>query len=225
IIKHTCPGPGACGGMYTANTMASAIEAMGMSLPYSSSHPAISEEKKKECEEAGKYIRILLEKDIKPSDIMTRKAFENALRIIGVLGGSTNAVLHFIAIGKSVGVDITLDDFQKMSDETPVLADFKPSGKYIMQDLHQFGGIPAVVRLLLDERMLHGECMTVTVKTMAENLEGIKSILDYDQPIVEPLNQPIKATGHLQILYGNLAEKGSVANISGKEGERFEGPA
>ena len=225
IIKHTCPGPGACGGMYTANTMASAIEALGMSLPYSSSNPAVSKEKKAECLETGKYIRILLEKDIKPSDIMTRKAFENALRIIGVLGGSTNAVLHFIAIGKSVGVDITLDDFQKMSDETPVLADFKPSGKYLMQDLHQFGGIPAVLRFLLDEGMLHGDCLTVTGKTMAENLEGIKSILDYDQPIVKPLNQPIKATGHLQILYGNLAEKGSVAKISGKEGERFEGPA
>lgn len=225
IIKHTCPGPGACGGMYTANTMASAIEALGMSLPYSSSNPAVSKEKKAECLETGKYIRILLEKDIKPSDIMTRKAFENALRIIGVLGGSTNAVLHFIAIGKSVGVDITLDDFQKMSDETPVLADFKPSGKYLMQDLHQFGGIPAVLRFLLDEGMLHGDCLTVTGKTMAENLEGVKSILDFDQPIVKPLNQPIKATGHLQILYGNLAEKGSVAKISGKEGERFEGPA
>ena len=225
IIKHTCPGPGACGGMYTANTMASAIEALGMSLPYSSSNPAVSKEKKAECLETGKYIRILLEKDIKPSDIMTRKAFENALRVIGVLGGSTNAVLHFIAIGKSVGVDITLDDFQKMSDETPVLADFKPSGKYLMQDLHQFGGIPAVLRFLLDEGMLHGDCLTVTGKTMAENLEGVKSILDYDQPIVKPLDQPIKATGHLQILYGNLAEKGSVAKISGKEGERFEGPA
>lgn len=225
IIKHTCPGPGACGGMYTANTMASAIEALGMSLPYSSSNPAVSKEKKAECLETGKHIRILLEKDIKPSDIMTRKAFENALRVIGVLGGSTNAVLHFIAIGKSVGVDITLDDFQKMSDETPVLADFKPSGKYLMQDLHQFGGIPAVLRFLLDEGMLHGDCLTVTGKTMAENLEGVKSILDYDQPIVKPLNQPIKATGHLQILYGNLAEKGSVAKISGKEGERFEGPA
>src|SRR5699024_6538053 len=225
IIKHTCPGPGACGGMYTANTMAAAIEALGMSLPYSSSNPAVSQDKKDECLEAGKYIRILLEKDIKPSDIMTRKAFENAIRAIIILGGSTNAVLHFIAIGKSVGVDITLDDFQKMSDETPVLADFKPSGKYLMQDLHQFGGIPAVLRFLLDEGMLHGDCLTVTGKTMAENLEGVKSILDFDQPIVKPLNQPIKATGHLQILYGNLAEKGSVAKISGKEGERFEGPA
>ncbi|HLQ99494.1 MAG TPA: dihydroxy-acid dehydratase [Sphingobacterium sp.] len=225
IIKHTCPGPGACGGMYTANTMASAIEAMGMSLPYSSSHPAISEEKKKECEEAGKYIRILLEKDIKPTDIMTRKAFENALRTIIVLGGSTNAVLHFIAMGKSVGVEITQDDFQKMSDETPVLADFKPSGAYLMEDLHQYGGIPAVLKYLLDEGLLHGDCLTVTGKTLAENLENVKSVMEYDQPIIQPLDKPIKGTGHLQILYGNLAEKGSVAKISGKEGERFEGPA
>src|SRR5699024_6669992 len=219
------PGPGACGGMYTANTMASAIEAMGMSLPYSSSHPAISEEKKKECEEAGKYIRILLEKDIKPTDIMTRKAFENALRTIIVLGGSTNAVLHFIAMGKSVGVEITQDDFQKMSDETPVLADFKPSGAYLMEDLHQYGGIPAVLKYLLDEGLLHGDCLTVTGKTLAENLENVKSVMEYDQPIIQPLDKPIKETGHLQILYGNLAEKGSVAKISGKEGERFEGPA
>lgn len=225
IIKHTCPGPGACGGMYTANTMASAIEAMGMSLPYSSSHPAVSEAKKKECEEAGKYIRVLLEKDIKPSDIMTRKAFENALRTIIILGGSTNAVLHFIAMGKSVGIEITQDDFQKMSDETPVLADFKPSGEYLMEDLHQYGGIPAVLKYLLDEGLLHGDCLTVTGKTLAENLENVKSVIEYDQPIIQPLNKPIKETGHLQILYGNLAVKGSVAKISGKEGEKFEGPA
>lgn len=225
IIKHTCPGAGACGGMYTANTMASAIEALGMSLPYSSSNPAISEAKKKECLEAGKYIRILLEKDIKPSDIMTRKAFENALRTIVILGGSTNAVLHFIAIGKAVGVDITQDDFQRMSDETPVLADFKPSGKYLMQDLQQYGGTPAVMKYLLDEGLLHGDCLTVTGKTIAENLAEVKSIMEYDQPIIQPLSNPIKATGHLQILYGNLAEKGSVAKISGKEGEKFTGPA
>ncbi|MCW8312298.1 dihydroxy-acid dehydratase [Sphingobacterium thalpophilum] len=225
IIKHTCPGAGACGGMYTANTMASAIEALGMSLPYSSSNPAISEAKKKECLEAGKYIRILLEKDIKPSDIMTRKAFENALRTIVILGGSTNAVLHFIAIGKAVGVDITQDDFQRMSDETPVLADFKPSGKYLMQDLQQYGGTPAVMKYLLDEGLLHGDCLTVTGKTIAENLADVKSIMEYDQPIIQPLSNPIKATGHLQILYGNLAEKGSVAKISGKEGEKFTGPA
>jgi len=225
IIKHTCPGAGACGGMYTANTMASAIEALGMSLPYSSSNPAISEEKKQECLDAGKYIKILLEKDIKPSDIMTRKAFENAIRSIIILGGSTNAVLHFIAMGKAIGVEITQDDFQKMSDVTPVLADFKPSGKYLMQDLHQYGGIPAVLKYLLNEGLLHGDCLTVTGKTIAENLADVKSIMDYDQKIVKKLSEPIKATGHLQILYGNLAEKGSVAKISGKEGEKFEGPA
>lgn len=225
VVKHTCPGAGACGGMYTANTMASAIEALGMSLPYSSSNPAVSEEKKKECLEAGKYIRILLEKDIKPSDIMTRKAFENALRVIIVLGGSTNAVLHFIAMGKSIGVEITQDDFQRMSDTTPVLADFKPSGKYLMQDLHHHGGIPAVMKYLLNEGLLHGDCLTVTGKTLAENLENVEPINLKKQDIVQTLDNPIKATGHLQILYGNLAEKGSVAKISGKEGERFEGPA
>ncbi|GAA4780944.1 dihydroxy-acid dehydratase [Olivibacter ginsenosidimutans] len=225
VVKHTCPGAGACGGMYTANTMASAIEALGMSLPYSSSNPAVSEEKKKECLEAGKYIRILLEKDIKPSDIMTRKAFENALRLIIVLGGSTNAVLHFIAIGKSVGVEITQDDFQRMSDTTPVLSDFKPSGKHLMQDLHQYGGTPAVMKYLLNEGLLHGDCLTVTGKTVAENLATITPINEIDQDIVQPLDKPLKPNGHLQILYGNLAEGGSVAKISGKEGERFEGPA
>lgn len=225
VIRHTCPGAGACGGMYTANTMASAIEAMGMSLPYSSSNPAVSKEKKEECLSVGKYMHKLLQQDIKPSDIMTRKAFENAMRIIVILGGSTNAVLHFIAMGKSVGIDITPDDFQRMSDQTPVLADFKPSGKYLMQDLHQYGGIPAVMKYLLDEGLLHGDCLTVTGKTVAENLQQVKSIMDYDQSILQPLNQPIKATGHLQILYGNLAELGSVAKISGKEGERFRGPA
>lgn len=225
IIKHTCPGAGACGGMYTANTMASAIEALGMSLPYSSSNPAISEEKKQECLDAGKYIKILLEKDIKPSDIMTKKAFENAIRSIIILGGSTNAVLHFIAMGKAIGVEITQDDFQRMSDITPVLADFKPSGKYLMQDLHQYGGIPAVMKYLLNEGLLHGDCLTVTGKTVAENLADVKSIMDYDQKIIHKLNDPLKVTGHLQILYGNLAEKGSVAKISGKEGEKFEGPA
>lgn len=225
IIKHTCPGAGACGGMYTANTMASAIEALGMSLPYSSSNPAISDEKKNECLDAGKYIKILLEKDVKPSDIMTRKAFENAIRSIIILGGSTNAVLHFIAMGKAIGVEITQDDFQRMSDVTPVLADFKPSGKYLMQDLHQYGGVPAVLKYLLNEGLLHGDCLTVTGQTVAENLKDVKSIMDYNQPIIQRLDNPIKATGHLQILYGNLAEKGSVAKISGKEGERFEGPA
>lgn len=225
IVKHTCPGAGACGGMYTANTMASAIEALGMSLPYSSSNPAVSKEKEEECIEAGKYIRILLEKDIKPSDIMTRKAFENALRVIVVLGGSTNAVLHFIAIGKSIGVEITQDDFQRMSDTTPVLADFKPSGKYLMQDLHQHGGTPAVMKYLLNEGLLHGDCLTVTGKTVAENLAGIEPLNFETQDIVRPLSNPVKEKGHLQILYGNLAEGGSVAKISGKEGERFVGPA
>ena len=225
IVKNSCPGAGACGGMYTANTMAAAIEALGMSLPYSSSYPAVSEEKRGECLAAGKYIRILLERDIKPSDIMTRQAFENALRVIIVLGGSTNAVLHFIAIGKSVGIDITQDDFQRMSDSTPVLADFKPSGKYLMQDLHNYGGVPAVMKYLLNEGLLHGDCLTVTGQTLAENLQDVTPINEIDQPIVKTLDNPIKPTGHLQILYGNLAEKGSVAKISGKEGERFEGPA
>src|SRR5690606_33898851 len=187
VVKNACPGAGACGGMYTANTMASAIEALGMSLPYSSSNPAVSEDKKQECLAAGKYIRILLEKDIKPSDIMTRKAFENALRLIIVLGGSTNAVLHFIAIGKSVGIEITQDDFQRMSDVTPVLADFKPSGWYLMQDLHQFGGVPAVMKYLLNEGLLHGDCLTVTGQTVAENLAGVVPINEIDQPIIRPL--------------------------------------
>jgi dihydroxy-acid dehydratase len=225
IIQHACPGAGACGGMYTANTMASAIEALGMSLPYSSSNPALSPEKKKECVDAGKAILHLLEKDIKPSDIMTRKAFENAITIIMVLGGSTNAVLHMIAMAKSVGVEVTQDDFQTISDKVPVLADFKPSGKYLMQDLHQYGGVPAVMKYLLKEGLLHGDCLTVTGKTMAENLAAVPD-LDFDQQkIIKPLSHPIKPTGHLQILYGNLATGGSVAKISGKEGELFEGPA
>jgi dihydroxy-acid dehydratase len=211
--------------MYTANTMAAAIEALGMSLPYSSSNPAISEEKKKECLEAGKAIRLLLEKNIKPKDIMTRKAFENAITVIMVLGGSTNAVLHLIAMAKSVDVPLTQDDFQTISNKVPVLADLKPSGKYLMQDLHQHGGIPAVMKYLLEQGFLHGDCLTVTVKTIAENLADLPG-LDFDnQQIIRPVNKPIKATGHLQILYGNLAESGSVAKISGKEGERFEGPA
>ena len=222
---NSCPGAGACGGMYTANTMASAIEALGMSLPYSSSNPALSDEKKKECRDAGKAIRHLLEKDIKPSDIMTRKAFENAITVIMVTGGSTNAVLHFIAIAKSVGIEITQDDFQAISDRIPVLADFKPSGKYLMQDLHNHGGIPAVMKYLLNQGLLHGDCLTVTGKTLAENLAAVPEINFQTQDIIHPLEDPIKKTGHLQILYGNLAEKGSVAKISGKEGERFEGPA
>jgi dihydroxy-acid dehydratase len=225
IVQHSCPGAGACGGMYTANTMASAIEALGMSLPYSSSNPALSQEKQDECKAAGKAIRLLLEKDIKPSDIMTRKAFENAITVIMVLGGSTNAVLHLIAMAKSVDVSLTQDDIQAISDKTPVLADFKPSGKYLMQDLHQYGGVPAVMKYLLSKGMLHGDCLTVTGKTIAENLQEVPD-LDFDtQKIIYPLEAPLKATGHLQILYGNLAEGGSVAKISGKEGEKFVGPA
>ncbi len=225
IIKHACPGAGACGGMYTANTMASAIEALGMSLPYSSSNPALSEEKQQECKDAGKAIRLLLEKDIKPKDIMTRKAFENAIAVIMVLGGSTNAVLHMIAMAKSVGVSITQDDFQTISDKIPVLADFKPSGKYLMQDLHQYGGVPAVMKYMLAQGWLHGDCLTVTGKTIAENLAAAPDLNFDQQKIILPKETPIKATGHLQIMYGNLATGGSVAKISGKEGDMFEGPA
>ncbi|MBS1603729.1 MAG: dihydroxy-acid dehydratase [Bacteroidetes bacterium] len=225
IVRNSCPGAGACGGMYTANTMAAAIEALGMSLPYSSSNPALSEEKKKECHAAGAAIRLLLEKDIKPRDIMTRKAFENAITTIMVLGGSTNAVLHLIAMARSVDVPLTQDDFQAISDKIPVLADFKPSGKYLMQDLHDHGGIPTVMKYLLEKGLLHGDCLTVTGKTLAENLKDIPSLDFKKQDIIKPLETPIKATGHLQILYGNLAEGGSVAKISGKEGERFEGTA
>ncbi|MBA4258844.1 MAG: dihydroxy-acid dehydratase [Chitinophaga sp.] len=225
IIQHACPGAGACGGMYTANTMASAIEALGMSLPYSSSNPALSIEKQQECLDAGKAIQLLMQKNILPSAIMTRKAFENAITIIMVLGGSTNAVLHMIAMAKSVGVALSQDDFQTISDRVPVLADFKPSGKYLMQDLHQYGGVPAVMKYLLAKGFLHGDCLTVTGKTIAENLASVPD-LDFDQQkIILPVEKPFKATGHLQILYGNLATGGSVAKISGKEGELFEGPA
>ena len=225
IVMNSCPGAGACGGMYTANTMAAAIEALGMSLPYSSSNPALSEEKKKECHDAGAAIRLLLEKDIKPRDIMTRNAFENAITVIMVLGGSTNAVLHLIAMARSVGVPLEQDDFQTISDRIPVLADFKPSGKYLMQDLHQHGGIPAVMKYLLEKGWLHGDCLTVTGQTLAENLAAVPALDFTKQDIIRPAEHPIKATGHLQILYGNLASGGSVAKISGKEGERFEGPA
>jgi dihydroxy-acid dehydratase len=225
IIKHACPGAGACGGMYTANTMAAAIEALGMSLPYSSSNPALSADKQQECKAAGKAIRLLLEKDIKPKDIMTRKAFENAIAVIMVLGGSTNAVLHMIAMAKSVDVSITQDDFQMMSDKTPVLADFKPSGKYLMQDLHQYGGVPAVMKYMLAQGWLHGDCLTVTGKTLAENLAAAPDLDFEQQKIILPKEQPVKTTGHLQIMYGNLATGGSVAKISGKEGDLFEGPA
>lgn len=225
IIQNSCPGAGACGGMYTANTMASAIEAMGMSLPYSSSNPALSKEKSEETRWAGEAIRICLEKDIKPRDIMTRKAFENAITIVMVLGGSTNAVLHLIAIAKSVGVDISQDDFQRISDKTPLIADLKPSGKYLMEDLHKIGGVPAVMKYLLEKGFLHGDCLTVTGKTIAENLADVPSLDFSKQDVIQPIERSIKATGHLQILYGNLAKEGSVAKITGKEGEKFSGPA
>ena len=225
IVKHSCPGAGACGGMYTANTMASAIEALGMSLPFSSSNPALSEDKKKECIDAGIAIKLLLEKDIKPSDIMTKEAFENAVTIIMALGGSTNAVLHMIAMAHSVGLTLTQDDIQAISDKVPVIADFKPSGKYLMEDLHNIGGVPLVMKYLLQKGFIHGHCLTVTGKTVEENLSSVKEIEFEQQQIIKPIENPLKATGHLQILYGNIAEGGSVAKISGKEGVRFVGPA
>jgi dihydroxy-acid dehydratase len=224
VIKNSCPGPGACGGMYTANTMASAIEALGMSLPYSSSNPAVSQDKLKECEDAGKAIRILLEQDIKPKDIMTRKAFENAITIVAVLAGSTNAVMHLIAMAHAVDIEITLDDFQAISDRTPVLADLKPSGKFMMEDLHAVGGIPALMKYLLKEGYIHGDCMTVTGKTIAENLESVPDLYE-GQEIVHDIKNALKSSGNIQVLYGNLASEGCVAKISGKEGEYFEGTA
>ncbi len=224
IVMHSCPGPGACGGMYTANTMASAIEALGLSLPYSSSCPAESEEKLKECAAAGKAILHLLENDIKPRDIMTREAFENAMVITMALGGSTNAVLHLLAMARSVDVGLTIDDFQTTSDRVPLLADLKPSGRYVMEDLHNIGGIPAVMKLLLDQGLLNGQCLTVTGKTLAENLAGLPGLPD-EQEIIRPIDKPIKAKGHLQILRGNLAPEGAVAKITGKEGLAFSGPA
>jgi dihydroxy-acid dehydratase len=224
VIQNACPGAGACGGMYTANTMSSAIEALGMSLPYSSSNPALSPEKKQECADAGRAIRILLEKDIKPRDIMTRKAFENAITMVAVLGGSTNAVMHLIAMAHSVGIELTLKDFQDISDKTPLLADLKPSGKYLMEDLHNVGGVPAVMKYLLKEGFLHGECLTVTGKTIAENLASIPDLHD-GQEVIHEIQKALKATGNIQILYGNIASEGCVAKISGKEGEFFEGTA
>lgn len=224
IFKRSCPGAGACGGMYTANTMASAIESLGMSLPYSSSNPAESREKQDETKNVSHSMRMLLENDIKPRDIMTRKAFENAVTIVMAFGGSTNAVLHLIAIAKSVDVPLTVDDFQIISDRTPFLADLKPSGKYLMEDLHKVGGVPAVMKLLLKEGFLHGECLTVTGKSVAENLESVGGLAD-GQDVVRPLADPIKKTGHIQILYGNLAPMSAVAKITGKEGETFSGPA
>jgi dihydroxy-acid dehydratase len=224
IVRHSCPGPGACGGMYTANTMASAIEALGMSLPYSASIPAESEEKLAECVQAGAALRRLLEADIKPADIMTRQAFENAMSVTIALGGSTNAVLHLLAMARSVGLTLTLDDFQAVSDRTPLLADLKPSGRFVMEDLHQVGGTPAVMKLLLDAGLLHGDCLTVTGRTLAQNLADLPGLAE-GQEIIRPLDNPIKATGHIQILRGNLAPDGAVAKITGKEGERFSGPA
>lgn len=224
IIKNACPGAGACGGMYTANTMASAIEALGMSLPYSSSNPALSQEKQQECFDIGKAMRNLLEKDIKPKDIMTREAFENAMVIVSVLGGSTNAILHLIAMAHSVGITLTLEDFQEISDRIPVLADLKPSGKYLMEDLHRVGGVPAVMKYLLDKGLIHGEVLTVTGQTLKENLQGLPG-LKTGQKVIKELEDPVKKTGHLQILFGNLAQRGSVAKISGKEGDFFQGPA
>lgn len=224
VIQNACPGAGACGGMYTANTMSSAIEALGMSLPYSSSNPASSPEKKQECINAGRAIRILLEKDIKPKDIMTRKAFMNAITMIAVLGGSTNAVMHLIAMAHSVDIEITLKDFQDVSDKTPLLADLKPSGKYLMEDLHEVGGVPAVMKYLLKEGLLHGDCLTVTGKTLAENLAVVPDLSD-GQDVIHEIQKALKPTGHIQILFGNIAEEGCVAKISGNEGEYFEGEA
>ncbi len=224
VVRNACPGPGACGGMYTANTMASAIEAMGMSLPFNSSNPAVSNEKQSECDRLGAAIKQLLEKDIKPRDIMTREAFENAITLITVLGGSTNAVLHLIAMAKSVDVPLSIDDIQTIGDRTPFLADLKPSGKYLMKDLHTVGGVPAVLKLLLENGYLHGDCMTVTGKTLAENLADVPDLTE-NQTVIKSFDQPIKKTGHIQILYGNLAKQGAVAKITGKEGELFEGEA
>ncbi len=224
IVKHSCPGAGACGGMYTANTMASAIEALGMSLPYSSSVPAVDPDKLRECFDAGRAIYNLLEQDLKPRDIMTRDAFENAMVVVMALGGSTNAVLHLIAMARSVDVELTIDDFQKVSDRVPYIADLKPSGKYVMEDLHKVGGTPAVIKYLLEKGYLNGECITVTGRTLAENVADLPG-LAAGQPIVRPVEKPIKPTGHIRILRGNLAPQGAVAKITGKEGLKFSGPA
>ncbi|MCG6976816.1 MAG: dihydroxy-acid dehydratase [Acidiferrobacterales bacterium] len=224
IVEHSCPGPGACGGMYTANTMASAIEAMGMSLPYSSSTPAVDEKKAEECVRAGAAVRHLLEQDIKPRDIMTRAAFENAMVIVMALGGSTNAVLHLIAMARAVEVDLTINDFQAVSDRIPFIADLKPSGRYVMEDLHNVGGTPAVMKYLLEKGLIDGSCMTVTGKTIADNLKDLPGLSE-GQKVILPLEKPIKESGHIRIMHGSLAPGGSVAKITGKEGENFEGPA
>ena len=224
VVQNACPGAGACGGMYTANTMASSIEALGMSLPYSSSNPAVGQAKEKDGVDAGKALKLLLQKDIKPKDIVTKKSLDNALRLITVLGGSTNAVLHYLAIAKAANIDLTIDDFQRISDNTPFLADLKPSGKFLMEDLHRVGGVPAVMKYMVEHGMLHGDCLTVTGKTIAENLETVQPLND-DQKVIRPVSNPIKPTGHIRILKGNLAEEGSVAKITGKEGLVFSGPA
>ncbi|MEE2804190.1 MAG: dihydroxy-acid dehydratase [Pseudomonadota bacterium] len=224
IVTKACPGAGGCGGMYTANTMATAIEAMGMSLPYSASNPAVDQAKVDECVSAGKALHRLLEMDLKPRDIMTRTAFENAMVMVSTLGGSTNAVLHLIAIARAAEVPLTIEDFQAVSDRVPFIADLKPSGKYVMEDVHNIGGVPAIMKYLLDEGMLDGECMTVTGKTIAENVESVPGLAD-GQLIILPLSEPIKASGHIRILKGNLAPGGAVAKITGKEGEAFTGPA
>ena len=224
IIRRSCPGPGACGGMYTANTMASAIEALGMSLPYSSSTPADSKEKRAECRRAGTAIHRLMEADIKPRDIMTHDAFENAITVVIALGGSTNAVLHLIAMARAVDVELALDVFQSVSDRVPLLADLKPSGRFVQEDLHRAGGLPAVIRRLLDAGLMHGDCLTVTGKTLAENVVDLPGLSD-GQEIIRPIDNPVKAAGHLQILHGSLAPDGAVAKITGKEGTHFSGPA
>jgi len=224
IVQKSCPGAGACGGMYTANTMASAIEAMGMTLPYSSSIPAEDPAKFQECLDAGKAIRILLEKDIKPRDIMTRQAFENAMVLIMAVGGSTNAVLHLIAMARSVGVELTIDDFQKTSDRVPLIADLKPSGKWVQEDLHLVGGTPAVLKYLLEKGYIDGDCLTVTGKTLGENLSALPGLKE-GQTVVHKLEDPIKATGHIRIMKGNFCPEGAVAKITGKEGLQFAGPA
>ena len=224
IIKNACPGAGACGGMYTANTMSSAIEAMGMALPFNSSNPATSNDKTDECSKIGDAIHNLLKLDLKPLDILTKESIENAVSLITVLGGSTNAVLHILAIAKSAKIDFTINDFKRISDSTPFLADLKPSGKFLMEDLHNVGGIPAVMKYMLENNLLNGDCMTVTGKTISENLSDIKS-LNNDQEIINPLSNPIKSSGHIRILYGNIASEGSVAKITGKEGLIFTGKA
>jgi dihydroxy-acid dehydratase len=225
IIANACPSAGACGGMYTANTMASAIEALGMALPYSSSNPALSAEKRSECASAGKYIYQLLKEDIRPSDIMTAKAFENAITLIIILGGSTNAVLHLLAMAQTVGLRLTLADFQRISDKIPMLADMKPSGAYLMEDLHLAGGVPAVMKYLWKEGLIDGNCLTVTGKPLAQNLSDVPDLDFEKQKVIYPLSNPLKPEGHIQMLFGNLAEQGSVAKITGKEGEKFEGKA